>query len=89
MRVRIEVTQEDIDKGKHGAMSCPVARATSRAFGYSVAVWGDYIDVRKTTSKTVFCAPGEVGRFIDAFDSGRTVKPFTFTIAGVPKEWVK
>jgi hypothetical protein len=75
----INVTQRDIDKGDpYVGDLCPVARAMCRAFkkglGF-VNTDGDTIEIGYNTYK----APKSVDTFVDKFDNGETVKPFSFT----------
>lgn len=75
--MKIEVTQEDIDKGVHNNCSCcPTARAlyrqtnlywsvyTGDAGSYYTDLWIDF--------------PPEATAFIIAFDEKLPVKPFSF-----------
>lgn len=84
--IRVRVTKFDI---KHGTQSdchsCPVARAVNRALkhryctevsGYSVRVYTKHGYFRVERYKS----PTRVSTFIGKFDSGMTVKPFTFTL---------
>lgn len=80
----IEVTQEDIDKGvPENCSKCPVARAIERTLpnpSPSIAVdpevieWfdGDQWQFRYTKVK--------VQTFIERFDAGKPVKPFSFEL---------
>ena len=83
--MRVEVTEEDIDRGmRHDPHCCAVARGIHRAVGLHV---GDRVSVgsRDCTiqwGKARFRGeiPDEVGQFIDAFDEGFKVKPFSFEL---------
>jgi hypothetical protein len=79
--MKIEVTQEDIDKGiPEDSLRCPIGRAMYRTTG---GVWMVYKNVMvpwqiscwKTTS-----LPDIAEGFIKNFDKRLTVKPFTFEI---------
>lgn len=79
----IEVTQEDIDHGeKKKCMECPVARAINRAHKGARAAVGDYcIGIKTGFLKTeTVPTPPEVQAFVLAFDAGRPVSPFTFSL---------
>jgi hypothetical protein len=90
VRVRIDVTQEDIEAGKRRKVTtCPIARAANRVFVKAARVNTFEIRVAGMHVFTGQPLPLRASRFVMAFDSGRPVKPFSFTIAGVPKEWVK
>lgn len=79
----IRVTQKDIDKGcVADGGNCPVARALKRVFHtYKVGVYGSEIGIRNR----VFRVPTVARKFINAFDSGTVVHPFSFKMG---KEWV-
>jgi hypothetical protein len=76
---RIEVTQEDIDKGRRfRAQDCPLARAISRAFNgryTSVGARGFSIE-----DSPRYILPPEVYAFRRAFDDGEPVQPITFYV---------
>ena len=90
MTYQIEVKGEHIHLGqkKHCTL-CPVARAIASHFtnltyvsvypSQSMNTWfatvGD-----KDDRRLEYQLPKEVGYFIDAFDNGREVKPFTFQL---------
>lgn len=87
MRIKIEVTAEDIQQGKHSSpCACPVACAIRRTTGAYVGVFGDYIDYcdPRTNEDYVITPPLKVERFIHRFDGGKKVQPFSFTLV-VPK----
>jgi hypothetical protein len=83
----VEVTQEDIDRGRrlHGT-ACPVSLALSRAVGRTVSVNGyecriwhplrdnrDYVEL-----------PVDVTKRIETFDSTGAMTPFSFVISQLP-----
>lgn len=73
----IEVTQEDIDRGRRGScFECPVARAASRAVGAEVSTDRYLFYLPTAKIKT----PTEVAKFIHAFDGGEPVAPFSFEL---------
>ncbi len=80
MKVTINVTQEDIDKGKQGdSCKCPVALALRRIHPGA-----------RVGSLTLFIAddwvestPEVARKFISEFDNGRPVGPISFDILGI------
>lgn len=75
--MRIEVTQEDIDKGTpRNCADCPVAIAASRALGERVEVGRTFM----STANRSYWIPREVRNFITSFDSRDTVQPFSFEL---------
>ncbi len=73
----IEVTQDDIDKGEPRAcLSCPVTLALNRITGEECHV-GSYIRIPNFGT---FNYPGQVIEFINNFDMGRPVNPFSFEL---------
>lgn len=84
-RVRVEVTAEDIERGRRkGPCSCPIALAARRALGC-------YVNVQPRTIRlagaTVCSLPMVAQDFIMRFDrrmwswsKRRPVKPFAFTL---------
>lgn len=86
--MRIEVTQEDIDRGEQKQCTrCPIARAVKRVMPFhDVVVGGGAISYRKVLSKW---NRGEWGmrecnirvlQFISDFDAGKPVQPFSFEL---------
>lgn len=78
---KIKVTKADIKKGKKGSVcDCPIALAIKRATGLKgrdVAV-GDY---QPEVDGYIFEGPCEsLTTFIEAFDGGEKVKPFSFNM---------
>ena len=83
----ITVTQEDIDLGERESYcKCPVARAVRRAFGARknrrITVRQEAILIGGDRDERLWAAltPGSVQDFLDRFDRGLTVKPFSTTI---------
>lgn len=84
-RIRVEVTQADIDKGlPEMGPTCPVAIAIARRVGFAVWVWHQHwtplagrwtVTLRPTPMYQVSPAATD---FIRAFDHGKPVRPFTF-----------
>jgi hypothetical protein len=85
MRLEIEVTPDDIARGRpEESLSCPVALAIKRTTGAGlVSVDGDDIRIsfRPDGSPPVlFDTPAEVVAFIDLFDEYDEGEPFRFTL---------
>ena len=76
---KIEVTQRDIDRGiVEDCRSCPIALATRRTRimpVHKVSVGAGSLDV-----EAKWRYPEKVATFIDAFDGGESVKPFSFVV---------
>ena len=77
--VTVDVTQNDIDAGDSHADSCPVALAISRAMDRPVLVCRDCWAFWPETG-TFYPMPEAAGRFIELFDNGLPVEPFSFTV---------
>lgn len=76
--ITIEVTQEDIDKGKQGSCGrCPIALAAYRVMEGSFLVLP--YAIFRLEGKSI-SLPDSAIEFIGLFDSGMPVKPFSFTI---------
>lgn len=85
-RVQITVTADDIARGhREGCQNCPVAFALWR-----VALDAVDMVVMRDDVKFYRCGggrnpirkfPREVTRFIDDFDAGRPVAPFSFSLS--------
>lgn len=79
----INVTQENIDKGKRFAScSCPVALALKNAGYQKVSVTGPVVCIG--TGYRWKVTP-EIYTFIIGFDGGMKVKPFTFELPATDK----
>lgn len=84
-RVRINVTQRDIDRGVRSTLtSCPIALAIKRRVveDSTVAVT-QFAVLYGTFMSSPF--PYRATQFIYHFDLGKPVKPFTFTLE-LPEE---
>lgn len=88
MKVNVEVTQEDIDKGiREDSCECPIARALKR-FGYrSVDVEDDcagfYVknaDKSGMCTSYLFYLPKKAIKFVSKFDNGEQVAPINFVL---------
>lgn len=76
--LRINVTKKDIAKGKRREPEdCPVALAIKRQ---KVAIICVGIDRIWIADKDAISTPKTVQRFIERFDCGNPVKPFSFTL---------
>lgn len=80
----IEVTQEDINKGQQSSCAkCPIALALARAFpGRETLAGVFYLFIYNLKGETIFQAitPQEVVHFMNSFDVGKEVVPFSFTV---------
>ncbi|MCI0537687.1 MAG: hypothetical protein L0Z50_20935 [Verrucomicrobiales bacterium] len=91
--MRIEVTQNDIDKGcEKDCLKCPVALAINRVLRKPYVCYVDIplIRIRKGRSLDFVCeilTPEVAIDFIRAFDPGRDVSPFSFDLS-IPEEYV-
>ena len=76
----INVTEDDIKNGKpKESMHCPVAIACHRAApDHNFSILHDEIEVDE--SGVIAECPWSVFDFVEAFDSGRKVQPFTFEL---------
>ena len=94
MRLRVEVTAEDISAGiPEDSCECPVARALKRAgvveeFAFDGHGFPDpwasprleFDDIYDEGDRLVVRMPIEAGRFAERFDARQPVEPFTFEI---------
>lgn len=89
--IKIEVTQEDIDKGVMGDQySCPIARALARRFpdAHTVVARPDYLKVMNGAyivgtpypSFTYYDTTQAMKWFMRQFDRGQVVKPDIFQV---------
>ena len=82
----VEVTQEDIDRGcKNSNSHCPIGLALQR-MGYKHVSVGQRIwlgaDFPEFVAPTP--TPPAACKFIEDFDSGKEVKPFSFWVQAKP-----
>jgi hypothetical protein len=95
-RVRVSVTQRDIESGVPNCDNgCPVWRAVTRAtdlFSLSVTVNGvwqtQFRDGEIFSYPLLYRLPVSARRFISRFDKLKPVKPLTFTMRAVTDETV-
>lgn len=75
--MRVKVLARDIEKGVPiSCTMCPIARAVKRLVKHTrVRVTESFITVGATTYHT----PAKARRFVERFDTHRTVKPITFS----------
>lgn len=76
--MRIEVTQEDIDRGvRDQPCACALALATTRATGRNAAVGTTsiFFDLESGISLPLLAR-----NFVRDFDAGRSVRPFSFDL---------
>jgi len=83
--MKIQVTQEHIDRGKRGSCgSCPIALAGKAAFpDYQIEVGLTSMQFHdKLTFEHLFgiYLPEKASKFIDDFDAERRVTPFEFDL---------
>lgn len=79
----IEVTAEDIEKGfRMDSRCCPIARACARAFGHEATVDTLFIVDRAAFEEddVEYHTPQSAVTFIEEFDAGRPVEPFSFEL---------
>jgi hypothetical protein len=77
----IEVTQQDIDKGRPNTSSaCPVGLAVARATGQSVMV----NENQAVMGGEIAYMPRPATVFVLDFDCGMYVQPFSFTLEFEP-----
>lgn len=85
-KVKINVTQDDIDKGQiNNCNLCPIALAIKRILkinSYNTIFVSSVIKLLRywnmEIQKYEVISPRSVKRFIQRFDQGKSVKPFNF-----------
>ena len=83
--MKITVTKEDIRKGKIGRQkSCPIALAILRS-GLKFGWYGVDVDMVYLKGLDEIELPSKATKFIDLFDEGKIVKPFSFNLP-IPNE---
>lgn len=90
MRIKIDVTQEDIDSGLRGSChDCPVARAILGVLAplNVVLVGTTYISLEKPGCRWTGRSTKKISKFIQQFDSGILVKPFSFSL-NIPEKFL-
>ena len=80
--MKIKVTQHDIDYGVRGEYQlCPIARAVKHKINGEVMVYGDDMSIFTTDiirRYRYYKLPQKAKDFMQRFDDGKKVKPFTF-----------
>lgn len=82
--MQINVTQEIIDKGgkggKSNCSSCPIALAIREQTEFKAAEVGHDIWLTSILSEKPRHLPSEATFFIERFDDGKPVQPFSFEL---------
>ena len=87
MKRKIEVTATDIKKGEPVAVyTCPIGRAINRTLRIKSVYVADLIEYSKGGKNFVANLPARVEKFIDRFDAGKSVKPFSFTLESIEQK---
>lgn len=96
MKKRVMITRHHINRGKpEDGNSCPIALALqSRRDVSYVEVGGGVAEIwgktkRGATPVRTFKLPLSARNFIDRFDMGRPVEPFSFTLGALIEERVE
>jgi hypothetical protein len=91
MKTKINVTQDNIDSGTRASYrSCPVAQALHDATGQDwwVAAFSAGNSDRFVTNCKFLELPSCAVDFVESFDKGHSVEPFTFTL-DLLKDWTR
>lgn len=79
MKVKIEITKSDIKKGKKQQIdSCPIALAIKRKLKARNICVSDGVAFNLEGNEYWVDLPNKASYFIDNFDDGLKVKPFSF-----------
>lgn len=78
--MKINVTQEDIDNGEPSSRKCPVAIAILSAGFDDVRVEALHLRFVLDRFQYARSTPDIVADFLEEFDSGAAVEPFSFTL---------
>ena len=78
--LRVNITKTDIERGlRNSTTHCPVARALNRKLKrYDVRVYCDQVVMGQSVLTRIIRLPRKTVRFIELFDEGKGVKPFSF-----------
>ena len=80
MSEKIQITQEDIDKGvRRNASNCAIAVGLKEEFAYEISVTNMIV-----IGNDAYQAEPEVVRWFANFDMGRPVKPITIELVSEP-----
>lgn len=90
MKLRVTVTQEDIDEGRPGGEVCAIANAVYRLFEKRLHVCCNAICETRPSDAAelgpnLFKLPGWVSQWIMDFDLGKKVEPITFEIEPIER----
>ncbi len=91
--IRVDVTQENIFNGQVSTKSCPIALALNRAVKpeFYFSVYNNTFNLIQR-SNGFFVAKGNLLKkatnFVDRFDRGLKVKPFSFDLT-IPEKYLK
>lgn len=78
--MKVYVTKKDIEQGRKSAIClCPVALALKRRTKKVWMVYGHGLKEAGTFRPSMLLPP-EACRFVDDFDAGNPVKPFSFKL---------
>lgn len=83
MKITVDVTQEDIDRGHRlECEECPVAHALRRSLPTlrQVVVGRHYVTLGLASGTLTPESPEGVRAWVDAFDRGEPAGPFSFTL---------
>lgn len=82
MKILIRVTQEDIDRGeRRSCAECPVALAVRRHFlGTPAFSFYENVEIDDGKDRLIAGTPEIATNFMEAFDDGESVSPFSFTL---------
>ena len=84
---RIDVTYDDIQHGKQrSCFDCPVALAMTRAVGCRTTVGRSSFTLEPRWWGAAL--PEEAASFVDRYDGGVPVEPFTFHVE-IPTEYLR
>lgn len=84
-RLKVEVTQHDIDWGTRSDSSrCMVAKAIAREVADAARIEVDTQTIRFTSQdkRFAYLTPLTVQRYVAAFDAGDSIEPFKFQLQG-------
>lgn len=82
---KVDVTQSDIDNAtREDSRLCAVATAIARTIPDATHIVVDVQTIRYTRTSTderyTVAPPAGIGAYVRAFDEGRAIKPFSFTM---------
>jgi hypothetical protein len=81
MKLKIDVTHEDIQNGRRNdCFACPVALAFKRAGFDHPYVWYTSVWEYEGSKNRKAILPDSAREFIDAYDTGLILDPFSFEV---------